>query len=43
MLAFLALTAVLIATMGMIHMLWNKRRDRKDAADPEGQSYLLRC
>ncbi|KAF7514887.1 hypothetical protein G7054_g14914 [Neopestalotiopsis clavispora] len=35
MLAFLAFTALLIALIGSIHMVWNKRRDAKDASDAE--------
>jgi ACS family allantoate permease-like MFS transporter len=37
MLAFLVLTAILIATMGVIHKSWNARRDKKDATNPEGK------
>ena len=38
MLAFLAFTALLIALIGSIHMVWNKRRDAKDASDAESLS-----
>ncbi|KAF2642453.1 permease of the major facilitator superfamily [Massarina eburnea CBS 473.64] len=33
MLAFLILTMVLITSMGMIHWLWNKKRDKQAALD----------
>lgn len=36
MLAFLVFTAILISCLGLIHKLWNKTRDEKDANDVEG-------
>ncbi|RFU30475.1 hypothetical protein B7463_g5877, partial [Scytalidium lignicola] len=36
MLAFLIFTAILIAIYGMIHKIWNTRRDKRDAIQPEG-------
>ncbi|KAI0173746.1 permease of the major facilitator superfamily [Pestalotiopsis sp. NC0098] len=35
MLAFLAFTAVLIVLMGLTHMMWNSKRDAKNATDAE--------
>lgn len=34
MLAFLLFTALLIAIYGMLHKIWNKRRDKRDALEP---------
>ncbi|KAK9771617.1 putative Major facilitator superfamily (MFS) profile domain-containing protein [Seiridium cardinale] len=35
MLAFLAFTALLLASLGFLHKLWNARRDKKDTSDAE--------
>ncbi|KAF7560364.1 hypothetical protein G7046_g3780 [Stylonectria norvegica] len=35
MLAFLIFTAILIGCMGLLHKIWNTRRDKRDAAEPE--------
>lgn len=44
MLAFLVFTAILLAALGLIHKIWNKRRDQKDTTDAEGRflpGYML--
>ncbi|KAH8898697.1 MFS general substrate transporter [Thozetella sp. PMI_491] len=35
MLAFLLITMVLLASIGLLHMYWNKQRDRQDALDAQ--------
>jgi MFS transporter, ACS family, allantoate permease len=40
MFAFLIFTAILLATMGLIHWSWNKKRDRQDALDAQSMSSL---
>lgn len=40
MLAFLLFTALLIAIYGMLHKIWNKRRDERDALEP-GMYYRI--
>ncbi|RAH58935.1 MFS general substrate transporter [Aspergillus piperis CBS 112811] len=37
MLAFLVCTAILLASMGIIHWHWNRKRDRQDALDAQRQ------
>ncbi|KIX03823.1 uncharacterized protein Z518_07376 [Rhinocladiella mackenziei CBS 650.93] len=36
MLAFLIFTAILIVALGSIHKMWNVRRDKREALEPEG-------
>jgi uncharacterized membrane protein len=40
MLAFLLFTALLITIYGMLHKIWNKRRDKRDALEP-GMYYQI--
>jgi Tfp pilus assembly protein PilV len=39
MLAFLIFAIILLAAMGLLHKLWNGKRDRQDVIDAQSTSY----
>lgn len=41
MLAFLLFNALLITTYGMLHKIWNKRRDKRDTLEPGGFDQII--
>ncbi len=41
MLAFLIFNAGLLASIGIIHMYWNKKRDKQDALDAQSRRVYL--
>jgi ACS family allantoate permease-like MFS transporter len=46
MLAFLLFTIFLFASYGLIHKMWNTKRDKQDALDSQStylHSYIRRC
>jgi len=43
MLAFLIFTIILLATIGLIHSLWNSKRDKQDALDAQSEFAPLFC
>jgi hypothetical protein len=41
MLAFLVVTIIILASFGLIHWYWNRKRDEQDALDAQSKFYFL--